>query len=651
MLKPQNSQNPIIIPLTVAFVFLATIFAFNGVLKNSLLNWDDSGLISNNTLIRHMSLENIFKMFIALDPELNIWQPIPRLSYSLDYQLYELEPWGYHLTSLLIHGSNTCLVFGVFYSLVLSSRPELAAKPILCLAGALTAITFGIHPLRVEPVAWVSSRDELFCAFFFLAALLAYISYGKNAPLIRKYSVLSIAWLFFLFALMSKAMAISLPIVLLLLDVFPLNRIRDFRTLSTCIAEKIPFLLLAGISGVMTLVTRSSGTPPQSILELNFFTSLWDGFKALLLYETTSETQSVGFSQRAILSIQNIWFYIEKTLWPKSLLPYYSMPENLTLSSGVFWFSLLFTFIITAICFQQAKRGNSLWAVIWSYYLVTIFPVLGFVSSRYRGSSSDRYTYISTLSFYFLIGLAVLWVWKNYSAPLKTNLQKIGVFFSSIILLFALTLLTFQQVKIWKDGESFWFYLLEHHPKSAFILASLGNEYRDKGQVRMAMSLYQEALQTDNDLLTARNNLGLLYFSSQPKKAEQEFKTVLEQAPNYYRAHNNLGLLYMAQENMDLAEQNFMEALRIKPGYAKSHNNLGLIYMKKKQFKKAEDEFLSALENQPGFVEACNNLGTIYMVLGKWKKAEKKFEEALILNPSFEPAFRNLLKLHERGKI
>ena len=311
MLKSQKPKNSFFIQLIVGFIFLSTILIFSGALKNSFLNWDDDFQIYENTENRNMSSDNLFKMFIALHPVLRIWQPIPRLSYSLDYQLYGLAPWGYHLTNLLLHGANTCLVFGIFYILVSSHRLDLTSKPILGLSGALTALIFAIHPSRVEPVSWISSRDELFCTLFFLAALLTYILYGKSTTNIRRYSLLSVAWLFFLFALMSKAMAISLPIVLLLLDAFPFNRIRNFRTFSLCIVEKIPFFFLAGFSGIMTLTTRSSNNLPQSILDLNIFTSLWEGFKTLLFHQKILETQTIGFAQRAVLSVQNIWFYVE----------------------------------------------------------------------------------------------------------------------------------------------------------------------------------------------------------------------------------------------------------------------------------------------------------------------------------------------------
>lgn len=651
MLTPYIPRNLNIIRLTVVLIFLSTALVFSESLNSSFLNRDDYSLISQNSLIRNMSLENIYNMLIALDPMLHIWQPIPRLSYALDYLLYESAPWGYHLTNLLIHSANTCLVFGVFYTLVISSRKDLASKPILCLAGALTALTFGIHPLRVEPVFWVSSRDELFCAFFFLASLLSYILYGRDAANIKKYALLSIAWLLFLFALMSKAMAISLPIVFLLLDVFPFNRIRDFRTFASCIAEKIPFLILSGFSGVITLVTRSSSNTPQTILELNIFTSLGEGFKKLFFYQTTSEAETIGFAQRTILSVQNIWFYVEKTLYPNALLPIYPMPKNLSSSSGGFWFSLLFAFIITAICIRQFRRGSPLPAITWSYYLVTIFPVLGFVYSGYSAPTSDRYAYISTLSFYFLIGLSVLWIWKHKPGPLRKNPYKIGLVVASIILIYTLTLLTFQQARVWKDGETFWFHMLEKTPQRASILASLGHLYKIEGQASKAILFYQEALRINPELYKSRNNMALLYSSRNPIKAEQEYKTILEQMPGYYHAHNNLGVLYMDQGKTKLAEQNFLEALKIKPGYADSHNNLGLIYMKRKLLKKAEEEFLSALESRPRFVEAHNNLGMIYFDLGKRKAAESHFEEALKLSPYFEPAFRNLLKLHASGKI
>lgn len=650
MLKLHNLRLTAITQLTVVLIFFTTVFVFSGVLNFSFLNWDDGVQIYENTSIRDISFKNIYRMLIALDPELHIWQPIPRLTYSLDYQLYGLTPWGYHLTSLLIHGANTCLVFGIFFYLVSSGKTMTVSKPVLCLAGSLTAITFGIHPLRVEPVSWISSRDELLCSFFFLASLLTYIIYLQNIENTKRYSLLIIAWLLFLFALMSKAMAISLPIVLLLLDAFPFNRFRGFQAFITCVVEKIPFFILSGLSGVMTLVTRSSSNPPQTILELNIFSSLWEGFKTLLFYQSTSETEAIGFGERAILSIQNIWFYIQKTLWPTNLLPYYPAPENLTLSSIAFWFSLFFTLIITAVCVKQFKRNNHLWITIWGYYLITIFPVLGFVYSGYRGPSSDRYTYISTLSFYFLTGLALLWFWKQKVIAERSNRYKAFIFGSSIFLICTMATMTFQQSKIWKDGENFWSYLLENHPQKAFALTSLGDHYRNSGQIQKAILNYREALKIDPALHTTRNNLGLLYSKENPTKAEKEFKTVLEQVPEYYPALNNLGVLYMGQKKMELAILSFKKALTIKPGYARSHNNLGLIFMEKKMLEKAEAEFVSALENKPGFVEAYNNLGMIYMALGKQKEAANNFEKALALNPNFEAAFKNLLILQKKAK-
>ncbi|MZH02314.1 MAG: tetratricopeptide repeat protein [Nitrospinae bacterium] len=648
MFKLHNLRTTAIIQLTVVLIFFTTALVFSGVLNYSFLNWDDGVQIYENTSIRDVGFKNIYRMFIALDPELHIWQPIPRLTYSLDYQLFGLAPWGYHLTSLLIHGANTCLVFGIFFCLVSSSNAITVSKPVLCLAGSLTALTFGIHPLRVEPVSWISSRDELLCSFFFLSSILTYIVYLRDNEITKRYSLLAIAWLLFLFALMSKAMAISLPIVLLLLDACPFIRIRGFKSLISCVVEKIPFLILSVLSGVMTLVTRSSSNPPQTILELNIFSSLWDGFKTLLFYQSTSEKESIGLAERAILSIQNIWFYIQKTLWPEDLLPYYPAPENLTLSSGPFWFSLFITLTITAVCVKQIKRGNLLWITIWSYYLITILPVLGFVYSGYRGPNSDRYTYISTLSFYFLAGLAFLRFWKHKVISEGSNLYKTFILGSGIILISTLATLTYQQSKIWKDGESFWSYLLANHPKKAFALSSMGDHYRNSGQMQKAISSYLEALNIDPSLHETRNNLGLIYSKDSPESAEQEFKMVLEQVPEYYPAHNNLGVLYMGQKKTDLAIQSFTKALNIKPGYARSHNNLGLIFMEKKLLEKAEAEFISALENKPGFVEAHNNLGMIYMALGKLKKAENNFEKALTLNPDFEPAFKNLLILQRK---
>ena len=232
--------------LSLLGLFLLTVIVFRGVLDNGfLLNWDDFEYVTENFMIHKW--DNFFEMttsFYAAN-----WHPLTWFSHALDYQLYGLNPLGHHLTSLLLHGLNTCWVFAIFVLLVGKEREGYGVY----VGGIFAALFFGLHPLRVESVAWVSERKDLLCGFFFFSTIGAYCFFVRK----KKRWAYFVLIFFFALAIMSKPMAVTLPIVLLLLDIFPLERLRLIKDLPSLLIEKIPLFALSLVGAVLTFLAQS----------------------------------------------------------------------------------------------------------------------------------------------------------------------------------------------------------------------------------------------------------------------------------------------------------------------------------------------------------------------------------------------------------
>ncbi|MEE9258282.1 MAG: tetratricopeptide repeat protein, partial [Nitrospinaceae bacterium] len=584
-------------------------------------------------------------------------------------------PWGHHFTSVILHGFNTCIVFFLFIVFAEKIRPGFKSDPSLSLIGGAVALIFGLHPLRVESVAWVSARNDLICGLFFFTALLAYFFYAAKKSAGSRTVLYLTTLILFTLALLSKPMAVTLPVILLLMDGYPLERFKQHGRPLFLFLEKLPFFILSLVSGMITLMARAQGETAGSVGKLNFSGGLTHA----------GSTGSPGLAERFLNAVDSLSFYAEQTLWPVHLIPYYPLPENPTVFSEPFIASAVIVGGLTALCIWMWQRGQKFYLICWLYYLVTIAPVSGLIDSREQIAGADRYTYISTVSFYFLAGAGILWAWKKNSQPLNRNPFKAGALFSCLAVTLILGLLSAQQIKVWKNGETLWSHVARSFPgRLALAHTKLGDFFRSDGQFKKAEAEYRQALAINPKDSGSYNNLGLVYMDSgRAQEAETAFKNALRIDPKHAKSHNNLGLLYMesgrTQEaasafqaalkiqprftgahnnfgllhqkngNLEEAEAEYQLALKADPRFAKTLNNFGLLYMEQGHTGKAEEAFTSALKNRPEFAEARNNLGLIHLQKGERGKAIEAFETALKLNPGFAPAYRNLMALHNKS--
>ncbi len=384
--------------------------------------WDDNVYVFDNPHIRSVDLVFLkwaFSNFYAAN-----WHPLTWISHALDYAMWGQNPLGHHLTNNLLHATNTFLVV----LLVMRLLESVHNSRFTLIAASVTGLLFGLHPLQVESVAWISERKNLLCALFFLLSIREYMSYWTK----RTYRAYILSFLFFILALLSKPMAVSLPAVLLLLDWYPSGRIDSWKTLKSAFVEKIPFVLLSLCSSLITLVAQKSG-----------------GAVATL--------HAVPISSRLLVAGRSLFSYIWNTIAPLRLRPLYPYPENISLEYAEYFLPVILFAALTVACIMIAKKNKVLLSV-WLYYVVALVPMLGIVQVGDQ-PMADRYMYLPCLGPFFLTGMAC----AKGAGKIKTirgpNAVTRFFFITACLVVIALmSYLTLRQTGIWKNSLTFWNY-------------------------------------------------------------------------------------------------------------------------------------------------------------------------------------------------
>ena len=391
-----------------AALLLLLAACFAPVLRNGFVNYDDDVYVTANPMLgKPLATDTLRWAFTTF--RASNWHPVTWLSHRADVALFGFDARGHHLTSLALHAANTLLLF-----LLLSRCTGAVWRSV----GA--AALFGIHPLHVESVAWVAERKDVLSTFFLLLTLLAYRRYlgGRDA---RSYAAVL---LFFSLGLLAKPMLVTLPVLLLVLDFWPLGRWRDRRnpgdTLRRLLTEKAPLLALALLSGAVTLAAQARGGAVKTFGEYPFAERLGN----------------------ALVSTAR---YLGKTLWPEGLVVFYPHPGG-SLSAGTIALSALLLAAVTACVLLAAKRRPFL-AAGWGWYLVTLSPVLGLVQIGAQ-AMADRYTYVP------LAGLFVAALWGAADGRPRRRRRDAVLAAAVAALLLPLAAATRHQVGVWRDSVS-----------------------------------------------------------------------------------------------------------------------------------------------------------------------------------------------------
>jgi hypothetical protein len=463
-------------------VSLTTCLVYLQSLQNGFVGWDDNFYVTANPYIRSLNMD--FFRWAFLDFYSYNWHPLTWISHAVDYAVWGLNPLGHHLTNVLLHAANSFVVMLLVVRLmeiVKKTAPENARSAFLneraiLITGGTTSLLFGLHPLHVESVAWVAERKDLLCALFFLLGILNYLRYADSSDreTFRKKLVSRIfakpyllALGFFLLALLSKPMAVTLPLVLLILDWYPFKRIQSPGTFQAALVEKLPFVGLSLLSSIVTVLAQRSG---NAILE------------------------DIPLSTRALVAAKSLIAYLWNMVWPQNLLPFYPHPRDASFASFEYLAAVALVIGITAACVVIAKR-QKIWLSAWCYYVGTLIPVLGIVQVGGQ-SMADRYTYLPSLGPFLIIGFLLAWCFTKVDTFAKWN--RIVNFATTIVilLLFAsMSYLTFQQIGIWKNGIDLWTYVIKKEPERVlFAYYSRGHAFSKAGQYKEAIEDYSKVI-------------------------------------------------------------------------------------------------------------------------------------------------------------
>ncbi|MGA3284787.1 MAG: tetratricopeptide repeat protein [Verrucomicrobiota bacterium] len=611
---------------------IAVFWTFFPAINNDFVNYDDFAYVTENTHVQPgLTWEGIKWAFRSSTA--SNWHPLTWVSHMMDCQLYGLHPWGHHLTNVLLHTTNTLLLF------VVLSRMTGATWRSLWVAGL-----FGLHPLHVQSVAWIAERKDVLSTLFWMLTLLCYaktVTSDQPSPrfgMAGKWPVTRtettpapirshvtchpslfywLALMFFAMGLMSKPMLVTLPGVLLLLDCWPLERWKH-KSIGKLLVEKIPFVLLSVLASVVTIMVQRSGGAVTPFERLSFSLRL--------------ENALVSYGR-----------YLGKLFWPENIAVLYPYPREWP-AWVVLWSSLMLLGI--SILVVVLRKQRSYLPVGWFWFVGTLVPVIGLVQVGEQ-SMADRYMYVP------MIGVLILVAW---GLPELIGRWRYGMVVLSAMAIASAVLCLFitrQQIGYWKDSETLFRREIAVAGDTRTAHYKLGAALSRKGELDEATRQFQETLKLEPDNFYALYSLGVISSSKgQLDEAIQFFQEALKLKPDYADAHYSLGIALGKKGRLDEAIGQYQEILRLNPDYFGVHNNLGVAFARKGQLDEAIGQFQAVLKLDPKDIGALYNMGLAFYRKGQLDEAIASFQKALELKPDYADAHNNLgLALSKKGRL
>jgi protein O-mannosyl-transferase len=616
--RSENGSNSTASPLTVAGIcvgLVALVWAvFGQTTQFNFVNYDDNKYVFQNAHVRAgISLSNIIWAFTHLD--IHLWSPVTALSHMLDCQLYQLAPGGHHLTNVLLHAATAVFLFLLFWEMTHALWRS-----------AFVAACLAVRPLRVESVVWIAERKDVLDGFFFALTLLAYLRYARgNASSARLFLVA----LFLALGLMAKPMLITVPFLLLLLDYWPLARIREFPVSSPAgakpariegllqlIIEKIPLLLLAiaavcvttfaSVSNVANKIAQPAETPPPLL------TRLGNGVAASLIY-------------------------IRQMFWPADTGLIQSTMHPI-LSTPMLALAVLFIAGLSGLAVIVAKKSPYV-PVGWFWYFGMLVPVSGFGALGFE-SRADRYTYLPQIGLYLLI----TWAVADATARLPQRKAVLGVAMASILAM--LGWIAFAHAQYWKDTMTLWTETLNRTSGNFIAEENFGADLVETGKYQEGIDHYRKAALIWPTSAALLESLGAaLYQNRQLDDAIAEYQKAIALEPTSPTAHDNMGLALLGKGDQAdaIAEYKRAEELNANDPYA--HEYLGNVYGAGGRRADAIAEYQKAISLIPEDPQPRNSLAILLIQEGRLPEGIEQLQTVLKINPEDANAANNLAML------
>jgi len=589
----------LIVPVSIALV-IAVVSIYMQAAHHHFISYDDNIYVTANQHVASgISVDNIIWAFTSVGDASGNWHPLTWLSHMADAQFYGLNPFGHHLTNIVIHTLSSLTLLLLLFRITSSLWQS-----------AFVAFMFALHPLHVESVAWVAERKDLLSGLFWFLTLLLYSEYVTTSkPLLYILCLFS-----FILGLMAKPMLVTLPLVMILVDYWPLRRNlhkeagHRFDGVVALAKEKIPFFVCSFFSCAITIYSQHKAGAINSL-------------------------DTIPIALRIENALTAYVSYIGKTFWPTDLAVLYPFPLFIPLWQVI---GSLFVILFISAAALWAGRRYPYLTVGWLWFLITLLPVIGLIQVGSQ-SMADRYSYIPT------IGLFIMAAWgvTDLTNGLRHRMNILVPLAGAVVI--ASAILTWQQLAYWQDSISLYQHTLKVTNGNYAIHNSLGLELAGKGDIDAAIQEYRTAIQIRPRYAYPYNNLGnILADKGDLNSAIQEYRQALRLNPNYADAHYNFGNALAKKGNLDAAIQEYREAIKIKPNHADAHYNIGYLLISKGELDAAIMELREALRLNPRFADAHYNIGYLLINRGELDAAIMEFRAALRLNPRFADAHYNI---------
>ncbi len=601
-----------LLPLLIA---IATVVAFCPALDNEYV-WDDEAAIQRNEHIHSLGLSNLGWMFTTRYT--GPYQPLSWLSLATDRAIWRGKMlWGMHLTSILLHAGAAVVFFYVARRLLAAAAAgapcsdgkarsavrTTLADPALCWAAAGAAVVFAVHPLRVESVAWLTERRDVLSGLFFMVTVLSYLRYAElRAGAQGRTGWYVAALVLYAMALLSKATTVTLPIVMVVLDLYPLRRLRAKsgawrnRANESVLAEKIPFLALALAIGLVALAGQAEAGAMMGLAKH-------------------------GILARILVGVSGVGFYLSKTVLPIYLSPMYELPAGLAQVAGRVSLYIIVGVAVTTGVIWVRRRLPGL-GVAWLAYVIMLLPMLGFIQVGVQ-MAADRYSYLPGLSLALLPGGVLLAWWRRLGTEDPHAVFRAP---AVVVILLAggLASLTWRQCGFWQNEIGLWTRAAELNMSSAVSHYNLGTAWERKATGRdQALAAYGFAVAARPDYVIAWQNLGnTLVTGGKHEEGLEAYQQVLKHEPRHADALANMGVALIGLQRFDEAVERVQQAIAIDKTHAAAHNTLGLALVSGGKLEEGMEAYRKAMELDPTYVRAYENLLGILV-------AQRRFGEAV----------------------
>lgn len=593
--------------LLVSVILVITFLIFSPVLKNDFVILDDDVAVINHPAVRDLTFTGIKDIFSQT--VISAYTPLTTLSFAIENQLFGMKPGIFHFTNLLLHLLCTLLVF--IFLRKLGSNLFIAF---------VATLLFGIHPMRVESVAWITERKDVLYSFFYLLSMISYLTFVKD----KRPAIYLLSLIAFIFALLSKIQAVSLPLILLLVDYFFENRFSIRQVIN-----KIPFLLLSLVTGVAGIFI------------------LWN--------EGALETNTLlPFIQRVFIGTYTLCVYLVKSVFPYQLSAIYPGPEKLGV---LFYASTLLVLLLAVLIYKSRKHRKTL--VFGSlFFLFNVIFMLQVVGAG-QAFLADRFTYLAYIGLFFLIAWALNFLintrWKPY------------VVIAGVAYLTVLGTMTWNRTGVWKNSETLFTDVIRKYPKVAIAHNNLGLYYRELNQTDQAIAAYTRSIEINPGGNLSYSNRGEAYFErGDLDKALNDMNMAIKLKPEYSKAWSNRGAIRGVNKEYQLALTDLEKALSLDSRNISAYLNRLKVYYSMGDYEKASQDGTSYLQINPGNPDVLNQRALCFDHLNMNQEALADFSKAIQINPlkgnyyqnrsyllskmgDFKGALKDILKAQELG--